>query len=373
MPVRSGVRTFSDDDSSKYELNVLVQIVRPCNSFALLLSPEENHRLNLNEELSSNIRLCLLIADGGLLSKVAVEGATGFSRKVLLRPPCCFCCCFVGFGCCCCCRWPLCLLEELLPWCEPKRLLSSTESDRRIGCCRCCREDGGCVGALTLARRGCRRCSVVVETAGSNSIGLDSEKKLLIHSVAQLRASITSKDGCIYGGMRAAMKGLQKRRKMQGEEARFAFFVAPFFSIARRFDTTQNRHHSFPFFSCVRTTFSFFFARRFCTSANPQNKIHGFALLCFSLENLNDVISHCKILAAHLAYPLSLSRGGGNYSLFRSDYDQTISLGVDSANEPVRFTSIDVSLKDDNPLQSRDFFLHPLSAVFSMHGWRLLA
>lgn len=272
MPVRSGVRTFSDDDSSKYELNVLVQIVRPCNSFALLLSPEENHRLNLNEELSSNIRLCLLIADGGLLSKVAVEGATGFSRKVLLRPPCCFCCC--------CCRWPLCLLEELLPWCEPKRLLSSTESDRRIGCCRCCREDGGCVGALTLARRGCRRCSVVVETAGSNPIGLDSEKKLSIHSVAQLRASITSKDGCIYGGMRAAMKGLQKRRKMQGEEARFAFFVAPFFSIARRFDTTQNRHHSFPFFSCVRTTFSFFLLD--ASVRAPIRRIRFMALLCFA-------------------------------------------------------------------------------------------
>lgn len=366
MPVRSGVRTFSDDDSSKYELNVLVQIVRPCNSFALLLSPEENHRLNLNEELSSNIRLCLLIADGGLLSKVAVEGATGFSRKVLLRPPCCFCCC-------CCCRWPLCLLEELLPWCEPKRLLSSTESDRRIGCCRCCREDGGCVGALTLARRGCRRCSVVVETAGSNSIGLDSEKKLLIHSVAQLRASITSKDGCIYGGMRAAMKGLQKRRKMQGEEARFAFFVAPFFFQSRA-DLTQRKIDIILFrFSRAFGPPFLFFARRFCTSANPQNKIHGFALLCFSLENLNDVILHCKILAAYLAYPLSLSRGGGNYSLFRSDFDQTISLGVDSANEPVRFTSIDVSLKDDNPLQSRDFFLHPLSAVFSMHGWRLLA
>lgn len=363
--MRSGVRTFSDDDSSKYELNVLVQIVRPCNSFALLLSPEENHRLNLNEELSSNIRLCLLIADGGLLSKVAVEGTTGFSRKVLLRPPCCFCCC--------CCRWPLCLLEELLPWCEPKRLLSSTESDRRIGCCRCCREDGGCVGALTLARRGCRRCSVVVETAGSNSIGLDSEKKLLIHSVAQLRASITSKDGCIYGGMRAAMKGLQKRRKMQGEEARFAFFVAPFFFQSRA-DLTQRKIDIILFrFSRAFGPPFLFFARRFCTSANPQNKIHGFALLCFSLENLNDVISHCKILAAHLAYPLSLSRGGGNYSLFRSDFDQTISLGVDSANEPVRFTSIDVSLKDDNPLQSRDFFLHPLSAVFSMHGWRLLA
>lgn len=363
--MRSGVRTFSDDDSSKYELNVLVQIVRPCNSFALLLSPEENHRLNLNEELSSNIRLCLLIADGGLLSKVAVEGTTGFSRKVLLRPPCCFCCC--------CCRWPLCLLEELLPWCEPKRLLSSTESDRRIGCCRCCREDGGCVGALTLARRGCRRCSVVVETAGSNPIGLDSEKKLSIHSVAQLRASITSKDGCIYGGMRAAMKGLQKRRKMQGEEARFAFFVAPFFFQSRA-DLTQRKIDIILFrFSRAFGPPFLFFARRFCTSANPQNKIHGFALLCFSLENLNDVILHCKILAAYLAYPLSLSRGGGNYSLFRSDFDQTISLGVDSANEPVRFTSIDVSLKDDNPLQSRDFFLHPLSAVFSMHGWRLLA
>lgn len=363
--MRSGVRTFSDDDSSKYELNVLVQIVRPCNSFALLLSPEENHRLNLNEELSSNIRLCLLIADGGLLSKVAVEGATGFSRKVLLRPPCCFCCC--------CCRWPLCLLEELLPWCEPKRLLSSTESDRRIGCCRCCREDGGCVGALTLARRGCRRCSVVVETAGSNPIGLDSEKKLSIHSVAQLRASITSKDGCIYGGMRAAMKGLQKRRKMQGEEARFAFFVAPFFFNRAQIWRNAKSTSFFSVFLVRSDHLFFFFARRFCTSANPQNKIHGFALLCFSLENLNDVISHCKILAAHLAYPLSLSRGGGNYSLFRSDYDQTISLGVDSANEPVRFTSIDVSLKDDNPLQSRDFFLHPLSAVFSMHGWRLLA
>lgn len=274
MPVRSGVRTFSDDDSSKYELNVLVQIVRPCNSFALLLSPEENHRLNLNEELSSNIRLCLLIADGGLLSKVAVEGATGFSRKVLLRPPCCFCCC-------CCCRWPLCLLEELLPWCEPKRLLSSTESDRRIGCCRCCREDGGCVGALTLARRGCRRCSVVVETAGSNPIGLDSEKKLSIHSVAQLRASITSKDGCIYGGMRAAMKGLQKRRKMQGEEARFAFFVAPFFFQSRA-DLTQRKIDIilFRFSRAFGPPFLFFLLD--ASVRAPIRSIRFMALLCFA-------------------------------------------------------------------------------------------